>query len=325
LAISALIDDGGEVPVQAAEAAAGPDLLQDPAAILAAYGLDVARLTAVPAARSAENEDSGLAGLVDEGMPVVVLAPHLGDAVLSCGALLTYAVSRTQVTVVTFFTEAGQAPYTWSARWRLRKAGERDAEAVYQRRRTQDRAALEPLGITCVHAGLTEAPFRRRPAGPGRSPLARLRPGSAHIYPSYRAHVTSGQVVAADAGTLREVREIIHRVAGSGLPLVLAPLGAGGHVDHILVRNAALSSGAPVAFYREFPHNQRDCASDAFIYRHGLAEAPSPEPGQAKAELIRAYESQLRTQFRGAEIPLLPEAFFSAGRPCAAASSAWWR
>jgi LmbE family N-acetylglucosaminyl deacetylase len=258
-------------------------------------------------------------------MPVIVLAPHLGDAVLSCGALLTYAVSRTQVTVVTFFTEAGQAPYTWSARWHLRKAGERDAEAVYQRRRTQDRAALEPLGITCVHAGLTEARFRRRPASLGRSPLARLRPEFAHSYPTYRAHVTSGHVVAADAGTLREVREIIHRVAGSDLNLVLAPLGVGGHVDHLLVRSAALGSGSPVAFYREFPHDRRDPASDAFIDWHGLAEATSPEPGQAKAELIRAYESQLRTLFRGAEVPLVPDVFFSAGRPRAAASSAWWR
>jgi LmbE family N-acetylglucosaminyl deacetylase len=324
LAISALISDGGEIPVQAAEAAAEPDLLADPAAILAEYGLDVTSFAAVRAACSPEAEDPGLAGLVDEGVPVIVLAPHLGDAVLSCGALMTYAGSRTQVTVVTFFTEAGQAPYTWSARRYLRKVGERDAEAVYQRRRAQDRAALEPLGITCVHAGLTEAPFRR-PASLGRSPLARRRPEFAHICPSYRAHVSSGHVAAADAGTVREVREIIHRVAGSDLNLVLAPLGAGGHVDHILVRNAALSSGAPVAFYREFPHNERDSASDGFIYRHGLAETTSPQPGQAKAELIRAYESQLRTQFRGNEIPLVPEVFFSAGRPCAAASSAWWR
>ncbi len=277
------------------------------------------------AARSPEAGDPGLAGLVDDGVPVIVLAPHLGDAVLSCGALMTYAVGRTQVTVVTFFTEAGQAPYTWSARRYLRRAGERDAEAVYQRRRTQDRAALEPLGITCVHAGLTEAPFRRRPASLSRSPLARLRPEFAHIYPFYRAHVTSGHIVAADAGTLREVREIIHRVAGSDLHLVLAPLGVGGHVDHLLVRNAAVSSGAPVAFYREFPCDRRDRASDAFIYRHGLAETTAPEPSQAKAELIRAYESQLPALFRGGQIPLVPEAFFSAGRPCAAASSAWWR
>ena len=315
----------GEILMPGTQPAAEPDFLVDPAAFLAAYGFGITPVAEVPAPCSPEAADSGLAGLIDEGVPVIVLAPHLGDAVLSCGALMTYAVSRTQVTVVTFFTEGGGAPYTTSARRYLREARQPDAGAVYQRRRAQDRAALEPLGITCVHAGLTEAPFRRRPASLSRSRLARLVPEFAHIYPTYRAHVTSGHIVAADAGTLREVREIIHRMAGPGLHLVLAPLGAGGHVDHVLVRNAALSSGAPAAFYREIPHDRRDPASDAFVYRHGLAATRWAEPAGDKAELIRAYESQPCTRFRGAGIPLEPEVFFSAGRPCTAASSAWWR
>jgi LmbE family N-acetylglucosaminyl deacetylase len=265
-----------------------------------------------------------LAGLIDQGMPVVVLSPHLDDAVLSCGALMTYAVSRTPVTVVTFFTEGGQAPYTMSARRYLRQAGGHDADAVFQRRRDRDRAALEPIGVTCVHAGLTEALFRRR-AGGGRSGRARLRPEPAHIYPSRRAHVSSGRIVGADAGTLREAREIIQRVAGSGLSLVLAPLGVGGHVDHMLVRTAAQSSGAPVAYYREVPDTRRDAAVEAFIYRHDLVETRWPEPGEAKAELIRAYGNQSRKLFRGAGDPLAPEVFYSAARPAATASSAWWR
>jgi LmbE family N-acetylglucosaminyl deacetylase len=270
-------------------------------------------------------QENVLAGLIDQGVPVIVLAPHLDDAVLSCGALMTYAVSRTAVTVVTFFTEGGLAPYTLSGRLYLRQVGAQDAKTAYLRRRAEDRAALEPLGIRCVHAGLTEALFRRRPAHQGRSRLACLLPELAHVYPSYRLHVTSGRVAAADVGTVREVRQIIDRVAGSGLNLVLAPLGVGGHVDHVLVRTAALSSGAPVAFYSDFPYNQRDSASHAFIYRHGLVETRWPESAEAKADLIRTYESQMWTLFRGADIPLTPEVFFSAGRPSAAASSAWWR
>ncbi len=156
-----------------------------------------------------DRHENVIAGLIGQGMPVVVLAPHLGDAALSCGALLTYAVSRTPITVVTFFTEGGQAPYARSARRYLRQVGARDAEMAYQWRRDEDRAALEPLGITCVHAGLTEALFRRRPANLSRSKLT-------NVYPFYRVHATSGRIVAADAGMLREVREIIHRVAGSG-------------------------------------------------------------------------------------------------------------
>lgn len=269
-------------------------------------------------AECTETRENVLAGLIDQGVPVIALAPHLGDAVLSCGALLSYAVSRTSVTVVTFFTEGAKAPYTGSARRYLRRVGERDAEAVYQRRRAQDRAALEPLGITCVHAGLTAALFRRRPANQSWSLLG-------HVFPFGRAHVTSGRIVPADALTLREVREIIHRVAGSGPNLVLAPLGVGGHVDRMLVRTAAQSSGAPVAYYDDFPHRRRDPACAAFIYRHGLAETRWPESAEGKAELIRIYQAGLPRLFPGPDTPLAPEVFFSAGLPSAAASAAWWR
>jgi LmbE family N-acetylglucosaminyl deacetylase len=259
-----------------------------------------------------------IAGLIGQGMRVVVLAAHLGDAALSCGALLTYAVSRTPVTVVTFFTEGGQAPYARSARRYLRRVGARDARLAYRWRRDEDRAALEPLGITCVHAGLPEALFRRRPANLSRSKLT-------HVYPFYLAHVTSGRIVAADASMLREVREIIHRVAGSGDNLLLAPLGVGGHVDRILVRTAAQSSGGPVAYYRDVPGSRRDPAAEAFIYRHDLVETRWPEPAEAKAELFRIYGSLTGQRLSGADTPLAPEVFYSAATPSATASSAWWR
>jgi LmbE family N-acetylglucosaminyl deacetylase len=253
---------------------------------------------------------NALTGPIDQGLPLIVLSPHLDDAVLSCGALMTHAVRRTSVTVVSYFTEAGPAPYTLSARRYLRQVRARDAEALYRQRRAEDRAALEPLGIVCVHAGLTEALFRRCADRPSRLGLARLLPELAHVYPSYRAHVTSGQLAAADAGTLRAARDLIDRVAGSGPSLVLAPLGVGGHVDHVLVRTAAESSGATVVYYSDFPYNQQDSVDPAFTRRNGLLEMTWPGRPEAKAELIRAYESQMRSLFRGEAIPLAPEVFF---------------
>ncbi|HTX27840.1 MAG TPA: PIG-L family deacetylase [Streptosporangiaceae bacterium] len=264
-------------------------------------------------------QENVLAGLIEQGMPVVALSPHLDDAVLSCGALLTYAVSRTCVTVVTFFTEPGQAPYPTSARRYLHQAGEGDADAVYSSLRAQDRAALEPLGITCVHAGLTDALFRRH-ARPGRSRPARLLPELGRSYLSRRSHVTSRRIGSADAGTLRETREIIQRVAGSGASLVLAPLAVGGDVDHVLVRTAAQSSGAPVGYYHDFP-GRRDSAAEAFIYRHDLVETRWPEPD----EPIQASGYHALKLSRGAGTAFAAEVFYSAANPSATASSAWWR
>src|SRR5208282_448743 len=113
---------------------------------------------------------------IERGVPLIVLAPHLDDAALSCGALMIHAARRTSVTVATLFTEAGRRPYTLSARRYLHQVGARNAQELYERRRAEDRAALEPIGIKCLHAGLTEALFRRRPDLGGRSPLARLVP-----------------------------------------------------------------------------------------------------------------------------------------------------
>jgi LmbE family N-acetylglucosaminyl deacetylase len=247
---------------------------------------------------------------IEQGVPLIVLAPHLDDAALSCGALMIHAARRTSVTVVTFFTEAGQKPYTLSARRYLHQVGARNAHVLYQRRRDEDRAALEPIGIRCVHAGLPEALFRRRSHVGRRSFLARLMPELVHTYPFYWLHVTSGHIAAADHGTLHAVCTIIQQLTGSGPHLVLAPLGVGGHVDHVLVRSAAESSGARIVYYSDFPYNQRDPVYNAFIWRNSLVEMKWSELVEPKTELVRAYGSQVQALFNDGQIPLVPEAFF---------------
>jgi LmbE family N-acetylglucosaminyl deacetylase len=247
---------------------------------------------------------------IEQGVPLIVLAPHLDDAALSCGALMIHAARHTSVTVVTFFTEAGQKPYTLSARRYLHQVGARNANVLYQRRRDEDHAALEPIGIKCVHAGLTEALFRRRPNAGKWSFFARMLPELVHIYPVYRLYVTSGRVAAVDTDTLQSVCTTIQQLTGPGPHLVLAPLGVGGHVDHVLVRSAAESSGARVVYYSDFPYNQRNPVHDAFVRRNGLVETRWYELAEAKAELVRVYGTQLQTLFEDGHVPLGPEVFF---------------
>lgn len=253
---------------------------------------------------------SMLTEAIEQGVPLVVLSPHLDDAVLSCGGLLIYACSRTPVTVVTLFTAANSPPYTLSARRYLGQVGLADAEAVYRHRRTEDRAALEPMGVSCVHAGLTEALFRRLPHMGWRSMWSLLVPELAHIYPVYRLHITSGRIAPADAGTLKDARDIVERMIRPGPALVLAPLGVGGHVDHVLTRTAAESSEARVVYYSDFPYNQRHRPDDAFIRRNGLVETQWSQLIEAKADLIRAYRTQVPALFPGDGIPVVPEVFF---------------
>jgi LmbE family N-acetylglucosaminyl deacetylase len=248
--------------------------------------------------------------ILGRGGPLVVLSPHLDDAALSCGAMMIHACQTIPVTVATLFTEAGPPPYTLSARRYLHQVGAKDAPALYRQRREEDRAALQPLGITCVHAGLVDAPFRRQPGNQAGSWWVRLMPELAHIYPIYRLNITSGRIAAADAGTLSAAASLIQRLAAAGHALVLAPLGVGRHVDHVLVRTAAERSGADIAYYSDFPHNQHHPADRAFIKRNALIEARWPLSLEAKAELVRAYGTQTGALFPGGRIPLVPEVFF---------------
>jgi LmbE family N-acetylglucosaminyl deacetylase len=248
---------------------------------------------------------------IRDDVPLIVLSPHLDDAALSCGALMMRAVQHTSVTVVTLFTESSGPPYTLSGRRYLHQMGARSAQALYQQRRSEDQAALRPFGVNCVHAGLTDALFRRHPS-PGPWPLrARLLPELAHIYPTYRLHVIAGQIAAADAGTLRDVCDVIQRLVSAGPCVLLAPLGVGGHVDHVLVRSAAEGSGNPVVYYSDVPYNRRHEVHDAFIRRNGLIESRWHDLAEAKAKLVNAYGTQVQALFRRGRIPLVPEVFFS--------------
>lgn len=242
---------------------------------------------------------------------LIVLSPHLDDAVLSCGELITQAAGRTEAIVATLFTEAGPPPHTLSARRYLRQVGAPDAGTLYRQRRSEDRAALESAGVASVmHAGLIDAPYRRRAVTGRRRRWARLLPELEHVYPLYRPHVVSGCIAPSDSETLRDACRFVQGLADRGPALVLAPLGVGGHVDHVLARAAAERSGAPIAYYSDFPYNQRHQADESFIRRNGLVEAQSVRPTEAKAALIRAYRTQARALFPGDRIPLAPEVFF---------------
>jgi LmbE family N-acetylglucosaminyl deacetylase len=249
--------------------------------------------------------------MIRQGSPLIVLSPHLDDAVLSCGELIIHAAERTEVTVATLFTEAGLPPHTLSARRYLRQVGAPDAEILYRQRRSEDRAALKSAGVASVmHAGLIDAQYRRRAVTGRRRRWARLLPELEHVYPVYRLHVVSGHIAPSDSGTLRDACRFVQRLADRGPALVLAPLGVGGHVDHVLARAAAERSGAPIAYYSDFPYNQHHQADRGFILRNGLVEARSVQPTEAKAALVRAYRTQARALFSGDRIPLAPEVFF---------------
>ena len=91
--------------------------------------------------------------------------------------------------------------------------------------------------------------------------------------------------------------------------LVLAPLGVGGHADHVLVRTAAERCGRPVVYYSDFPYNQHADPDARFTARHGLVARDWERGIDRKAELIRGYGTQADAMFPEGRVPRTPEVY----------------
>lgn len=176
---------------------------------------------------------------VTASVRLVVLSPHLDDAVLSVGALIAGAVAAGRpVEVWTAFT-SGPDPQTLPPR--LRRF------ADYGARLAEDDAALDLLGAGRRRLGLSEQLWRSpEPGGALGGLLGGLR--TAFRTPPHRDGFQ-----ALDALT-----ELVEGVLAEDRVELLAPLGAGNHVDHVevmlAVALAAVRTGGlgRVGFYEDF-------------------------------------------------------------------------
>lgn len=271
-----------------------------------------------------------------EGARLVVVSPHLDDAALSCGELLSRPGRAATAVVLTLFTECS-APRTLSAGAYLRQCGVPADRAgrLYADRRGEDSAALDRLGVRWAHAGLEDALFRKREDAPpgwrvaARAAAGRLLPELLHVYPTYRWHVARGRVSPRDAGVVARVASLLDaEVAREGAlgPVVLvAPLGVGGHVDHVLARDAARDAGrragTPVLHYADVPYSLQASPDPGFTARHALRQVPLGGSGRAKQELVRQYATQAAALFPGG-VPRVDDVYYAPAELLAAGADA---
>ena len=208
---------------------------------------------------------------IEHGVPLIVLSPHLDDAALSCGAVMIYAASRTPVTV-----DRRSLPKPASRRIPSRPAdtcsrsGRRAPRLSTSTAGPRTALRWKPIGITCVHAGLTEALFRRRPPGRrwARCPaaaracahLSRLPPAH-HRWP-HRLPLTPARCTMY--ATWWRVRPALVR-ASSWRPWALAAMS-------IMCWCAAPPSAAELGWSTTvtFPTTSSHVPDDDFMRRHGL-------------------------------------------------------
>lgn len=217
-------------------------------------------------------------------MTIVVLSPHLDDAVFSSGARIARMVEQgTRVVVATVFAGSPTEQLTPAARAFHRHAGEREDADLTSLRRAEDSMALARLGACPLHLHHSDALYRRHMGVP--------------VYDRKGAAVTASSAI--EESTLAAVHQDIESLVALYSPTEMWVSGAGsGHVDHRIVRERARAIWTRSTFVLyewedlpdgfERPILEQVCSSTIH------AAAPQSAHVERKLSALREYESQLR-------------------------------
>ena len=170
---------------------------------------------------------------------LVVLSPHLDDAALSCGGLAAAASGNIPVELWTVFASAPWlGPFSPLAQWLHAICGGKKGKALVRLRRREDRSAARLLGVNTHYFHFQDAVYR-------------LRDDGSFAYSDTRL----GEWDPADEKIIQSIAAAIRRKIGAA-DLVLCPLGAGSHVDHLIVRRAAEQSvdSKQLLYYPDLPY-----------------------------------------------------------------------
>lgn len=168
----------------------------------------------------------------------IYLSPHLDDAVLSCGGLIyEQAKQGTPVAIWTLMAGYPRNPHLSALAVRIHAEwGTGGAWRTVFARRQEDRRAARLVGAQVRHFDFLDMIYRRSKTG------ETLYPDDIFVdrHPADRDFPE--QLAMALSSTLR-LDDIL-----------VCPLAIGGHLDHVLVREAAEKLRRPLWYYADVPY-----------------------------------------------------------------------
>jgi LmbE family N-acetylglucosaminyl deacetylase len=232
-----------------------------------------------------------------EAPSLLLVSPHLDDAVLSAGGLIAERADRGVLTTVLTVLAGPPAEGQWSGFAAKLHAECGLASHPVRRRRAEDRRALAGLGAVPLHGTLLDAVYRRSAGG--------------WLYESDDAlfgPTAPGDAVAAQA------RDAVAAACLRLRPdLIAGPRAIGGHVDHVAVSDAVQAAGRclglPAWLWEDQPYAALDPGPPAGpagqpIDLAGAIEVRiSPRSWQRKLTAVSRYRSQVRMLFAPGEWP----------------------
>ena len=220
----------------------------------------------------------------------VILSPHLDDAALSLGGAIAHWRNRQARTTVVTIT-AGDPPedLTDLPAGRTYASSFPDIDAIVARRRSEDFAAMSQLAVEVVHLPLLDAIYRQTRSGGARCQVI------AEVFSDFQA--ADSEFVDTVTGALRSV---IDQLAPTH---VVAPIGIGGHIDHVATRRAAelllSKAGDPnqptLWHYEDVPYNHFSTNRKRLVGEASAdiaVDLSSSDIAQG-IEMIRCYATQI--------------------------------
>lgn len=203
---------------------------------------------------------------MDKPISHLYIAPHLDDAVCSCGGLIREQTAQGErVLVVTLFTAGAQDEDSLPTHLRaLHRLWGFQSGDPFASRRAEDRAALALLGADDLHLGWQGALYRQARNG--------------HFL--YKGLGLFGTPVREDVRTLARIRRaLLNLRAEHPAATFYVPLAVGGHVDHRLAHHAARHVPDPVRYYEDIPYVLLGRVSPMILRLLGLAARTGLTPG----------------------------------------------
>jgi LmbE family N-acetylglucosaminyl deacetylase len=248
-----------------------------------------------PTLEQKTSDTEKLLSFLEDRKDIVVVSPHLDDAVLSMGSLLAYLVEKQKnISVITVFTQ-GSSLTSGFTQELIRKGGCLTAKDYFIARKTEDIRALKSLGIEqSKQLDFIDAAWRMQ----------------GHNEGLYTDTVIGIKRHEKDIVLLEKCRNVLQRYISPN-SFVFAPLGVGKHVDHVLVRDVCASTFPETIFYTDFPYSLKHTDDEAFQKAQNLKPVIWQEDFyEQKKQAIAYYETQLESLCQGRPLQLIHETFF---------------
>lgn len=231
-----------------------------------------------------------LNGILTKVKNVYLVSPHFDDAIFSAGGLINKLTSTKSVTLINVFTSAGNSSETFSSRKMIKTIGFNTGSEMYKQRVVEDGFAAKTAGISRIlNLGFVDALWREK----RNSILGKYIPEIDRIYPTYRYHIIKGKVSKHDKITTADISKKLKQIIVEEDAVILCPMGFGGHVDHLVVRNACHQSfdHSRIIYWSDYPYIVSDQPAEP-VEDKDLKVAIAHVDNKIKRKISLLYKTQ---------------------------------